>query len=354
MLNRLFLSGLILVLLSACGKQETSSEPTIKIRPAKLVTVSQASSSRSLSFPAIVEAEEAAELTFQVGGKIVVLDVLEGDEVNKGQIIARVEERDFQNSLSQAQAQFDNAETEYQRAVRLAEQDAVSQSVLETRKTNRDVAKAALDTAKKASSNTILRAPFSGYISKVHVERHQNIQAGSPIANIQSKEVVASINVPADLVARTPQFTPINTRVVLDAALNDSFPAVFKEAAGQADPASQTYSVSFRFSSPDNLAVLPGMTGKITTDFEFNNTSDIVPSGIAIPISSVIAEGDNLFVWRVDQNTMKISKTTISTGIGMQKEEVIVLTGLNSGDVIVAAGGSFLHDGMTIRAWEAK
>ncbi len=96
------------------------------------------------------------------------------------------------------------------------------------------------------------------------------------------------------------------------------------------------------------------MTGKITTDFEFNNTSDIVPSGIAIPISSVIAEGDNLFVWRVDQNTMKISKTTISTGIGMQKEEVIVLTGLNSGDVIVAAGGSFLHDGMTVRAWEAK
>lgn len=342
------------VLLTACSSPEDEVAITPKARPAKLVTVTQASMSRKLSFPALIEAEDSSELTFQVNGQITQLMVLEGDEVKKGQIIARVEERDFQNSLVQAQAQFDNAETEYQRAKRLADQDAISRSVLETRRTNRDVAQAVLDSAKKTSGDTVLRAPFSGFISKIFVKRFQNIQAKEPIAIIQSNEVVAIINAPADIVARTPQLEPMDVTVTLDSALNTALPAVFKEASGQADPATQTYEVSFKFSSPENLFILPGMTATVSTNFQFNELSDIVPSGIAVPVSAVVAEGDTLFVWQVDKETMVISRRPIVTGMGMSQKNVIVTNGLKDGDLIVAAGGAFLHNGMKVRAWKAK
>ncbi|WP_262695656.1 efflux RND transporter periplasmic adaptor subunit [Kordiimonas aquimaris] len=347
----LFTSALIL---AACSSSEDEVSDTPKVRPAKLVTVSDASTSRSISFPAIIEAENSSELTFQVNGQIIELSVLEGDPVEEGQVIARVEERDYQNSLVQAQAQYDNAETEYQRAKRLVEQDAISRSVLETRKTNRDVAQAVLDTARKAATDTVLRAPFSGFISKIFVERFQNIQAKEVIANLQSNEVVALVNAPADIVARSPQFEPENTAVMLDAAPNVSISAVFKEASGQADPATQTYQISFKFSAPDNIIVLPGMTATVSTDFQFNGSSDIVPSGIAVPVAAVVAEGDTLFVWRVDKATMEISKALIVTGTGMSEKEVIVTSGLNKDDLIVAAGGSFLHSGMKVRAWQAN
>ncbi|MEE9271869.1 MAG: efflux RND transporter periplasmic adaptor subunit [Robiginitomaculum sp.] len=353
MYNKIILLLILSLIFTGCKQPETVvSEP--KVRPAKLVTVSIASTSRSLSFPAVIEAENSSELTFQVSGQITTLTVLEGDDVKKGQVIARVEQRDFQNSLAQAQAQYDNAETEYQRAKRLADQDAISRSVLETRKTNREVARAALDTAQKTSSDTVLRAPFSGFISKVFVKRYQNIQAKEPIANLQSTEVVAVMNAPADIVARTPQLDPTDTHVILDAAPYMSLPAVFKEASGQADPATQTYEISFKFSRPENLFVLPGMTATLNTNFQFNELSDIVPSGIAVPVSAVIAEGEALYVWRVNPETMEISKAHVVTGHGMSQRNVIVTDGLNSGDLIVAAGGSFMHEGMKVRAWQNK
>ena len=62
--------------------------------------------------------------------------------------------------VHEAQAQYDNAETEYQRALRLAQKDAMLRSVVETRKTNRDIAKAVLDTASKTKGDTVLYAPF--------------------------------------------------------------------------------------------------------------------------------------------------------------------------------------------------
>ena len=353
-MRKIILPFVILMIgLSACQKAE-DVKPQTKIRPAKLITVTSASTSRSLNFPAVIEAENSSELTFQVSGQITQLTVLEGDEVKKGQIIARVEERDYSNSLAQAQAQYDNAETEYQRAKRLADQDAISRSVLETRRTNRDVAQAVLDSANKTKGDTVLRAPFSGFISKVFVKKFQNIQAKEAIANIQSNDMVAIINAPADIVARTPQMIPTNTNVVLDAAPDMSLPAVFKEASGQADPTTQTYEISFSFASPDNLFVLPGMTATLNTDFEFNGLSDIVPSGMSVPVSAVIAEGANLFVWRVNPKTMEISKAQIITGMGMSKQNVIVTSGVSSGDLIVAAGGSFLHEGMKVRAWQSK
>lgn len=351
---RLLTALLFLGALTACAPPEIVSEDAPKIRPAKLITVVQASTSRSLSFPAVIEAENSAQLTFQVSGQITTLTVLEGDEVTQGQVIARVEQRDYQNALAQAQAQFDNAETEYRRAQRLVDQDAISRSILETRRTNRDVAKAALDTANKTSGDTILRAPFSGVISQVFVKRYQNIQAKEAIANLQSREVVAIINAPADIVARTPQFTPTNTRVVLDAALNTALPAIFKEASAQADANTQTYKASFSFSTPETLIILPGMTARVDTDFQFNGDADIVPTGIGVPVGAVVARGDKRFVWRVDPDTMKISSAPITTGSGMSETEIIVTRGLQNGDLIVAAGGTFLNEGTTVRAWTAN
>lgn len=335
--------------ITSCG-EAPAPEVTETIRPAKLVTVGSASQQRILSFPAVVRAAQSAELTFPVPGEVVELNVLEGADVERGDVIAQLDQRDARNNLAQAQAEYQNAESEYRRAQRLREQDAISQSVLEQRQTQLEVRQATVATARKALDDTVIRAPFSGGVSRVLVEQFQNVQAKEPVAVLQSGETEAIVDIPGTIIARIPQLDPVNTRVILDAAPDLEIPAVFREAAGQADPNTQTYQISFTFDPPEGLFILPGMTATVRSTFNFKETNgDLVSAGIAVPLDAILAEGPDRFVWVVGDD-MTLEKRPVSLG-GDSTDNVTVTSGLEGGETIVAAGVSFLAEGMTVRAW---
>lgn len=339
----------LIATVAACG-EAPAPERIETARPAKFITVGTASQQRNLSFPAVIRAAQSAELTFPMAGEVVELNVLESADVSRGDVIARLDQRDARNNLTQAQAEFQNAESEYRRAQRLREQDAVSQSILEQRKTQLDVRQAAVATAQKALEDTVIRAPFSGGVSRVLVEQFQNVQAKEPIVVLQSGDTEAIIDIPGTIIARVPQLEPVNTRVILDAAPDLEIPAVFREAAGEADPNTQTYQVSFTFEPPEGLFILPGMTATVRSTFNFKGSNgDIVASGIAVPLDAILAEGPNRFVWVVD-NDMKLRKQAVALGQDTT-ESVTVTSGLDGGETIVAAGVSFLAEGMTVREW---
>ena len=341
--------GLGLFLVACSGRTETPAEPPV--RPIKLITVETSSNRLPLSYPAVIEAAQSSVLTFQVSGLLQELPVTEGQPIEEGALIAKLDQRDYLNSYNSAKAQFDNAESEFQRARRLSEQNAISRSVLEQRQSARDIAKAQFDTAKKALDDTELRAPFSGQIARVNVENFQNIGAQQAVATLQSAgSVEAVINVPARILAYVPQITPINTTVTLDAAPNVPIPARFKEASGQADPTTQTYRVRFSFSPPENLLILPGMTAKVDTTMIY--TGDQFDTGVSAPASAIMAEAEENFVWVVDQETMTVSKRKVTIGDERFFEEIFIVDGLADGDVIAGAGAAYLHEGMRVRAWE--
>ena len=161
-MERVSLAGIFAVFLavaSCSGPAEPVDQTSAEARPAKLVVATRSTLQRELTFPAILRAIESAELTFQVAGEIRELNVLEGEIVARGDVIARLDNRNNLNQVAQAQAEYDNAVAEFERAERLAAEDAISRSVLETRRTTRDIAEAGLDNAKKSLSDPVLRAP---------------------------------------------------------------------------------------------------------------------------------------------------------------------------------------------------
>ena len=105
-------------------------------------------------------------MSFEVGGILKELLVVEAQKVNQGDVLAKLDQRDLQAKLKSARAQFDNADAEYQRALQLIKGDVIfSRSTLEQRKSQRDVSKAQLETAEKALQDTVLLAPYSGNIA---------------------------------------------------------------------------------------------------------------------------------------------------------------------------------------------
>ncbi|MEL7029837.1 MAG: efflux RND transporter periplasmic adaptor subunit [Pseudomonadota bacterium] len=338
------------LVLAGCGGERGENQQEPPVRPAKIITVSEASDRRIVSLPAVVRAAQSAELTFETPGRVEDLNVLQAQEVEAGYVIAKLDQRNAQNNLQQAEAEYENAVSEFDRAERLFARDAISRSVLDQRRTQRDVSEVAVANAKKALDDTVLTAPFSGGISRVYVEQFQNIQAKEPIALIQSSDVEAVINVPGTIIARIPQLQRVGTTVVLDAAPGLKIPGQFKEASGVADPNTQTYEISFSFEAPEDVFILPGMTGSVSSTFVFQDANDLVASGVAAPLSAILAEGDGRFVWVVEPDTGGISKRAVSVA-NEPGETVTITEGLESGEQIVAAGVSFLFEGMRVRQW---
>ena len=342
--------ALALLVNAGCGGDNAEEVRETAVRPVKLITLSPASEVETVRYPAVVNAAQFSELSFQTGGLIEEIVVTEAQQVAEGDLIARLDQRDFQSQVDSARSQFENAEEEYQRGLRLIEQDAIARSVLEQRKSQRDIARAQLDTAEKALEDTVIRAPFSGVVAQVPVRERENIGSGQLVAALNGQgalEVV--IDIPARVIAESQEVQNRGAFVIMEAAPENRIEATFKEADLLADTASQTYAVTFTFSPPDDLVILPGMNATVELTGSRRSSAN-VSDRISVPLTAIASDGTSTYVWVVDQDTMTVSRrdVTVADGIG---ETAVVTEGLELGETIATAGASYLADGMQVRPW---
>lgn len=319
------------------------------VRPVKLITVAESSSLKTSRYPATINAGQTAFLSFPNAGLVEELNVREAQEVLQGDVIARLDQRTLLNDLSQAESSYKNAESEYQRAVTLFQENAIAKSVLDQRESQRSISKAQLDSANKALKDSVLTAPFDGVIASLSVEAGQNVGSGELIATvINTTELEVKINLPASVIVDARNQSNTSAEVILDAAQDSPIPADFKEATLLADSASQSFTVTFLFVPPDELVVLPGMnaTVQISGDVEVADMTTV-----SVPLAAISSDGDSHFVWVVDEGSMSVSKreVTVEQGIG---ESLVVSSGLAPGETIAGAGAVYLSEGMQVRAWE--
>jgi len=347
---------LSLILLSGCGDSSTPENvETVKdiVRPAKLLKIGQIKHNNLLNYPAVIEVSQQSQLAFQVSGKVEKLLVRDSDDVTQGDVLAQLDKRDYQSKLNVAKAQFDNAKAEYERAKQLINTNVISRSELAKKKTEYEVTNSQMVSAQKALDDTTLRAPFTGNIANVLIEPQETVQAGTSVITILSLEKLeAKINIPSSIILRAPKNPSQEPRafIVLDAEPSLKIDATFKELNLEADLNSQTYQVVFGFDAINSLNILPGMSATLWLE---PPTSEKPSISIDIPLTAIGTLGDATFVWVVDKKTMQVSKRNVvlKPGIG---ESLEVISGLQVGETIVAAGISALTNGNTVRPWVKK
>ena len=346
--SSIFICALALVLFACAPQQEEEMEALV--RPVKIEQVAEGSITQFLSLPAVVEAAEESVMTFQVGGLLNVMEVIEGDEVAQGALLARLDQRDFRNAVLSAQAEFDRADSEYARARTLIERDAISVAVLEQRRAQREAARATLDSAQKQLEDSSLTAPFSGIVADIHIETFESIAPQQPILTLQSDGLYdAVVQVPASVVIGYEQMELLEISFRPDGAPDLAIPGVMTEAASLSDPATQTFEVRFAFQSPESVTILPGMTGLVHVDYI--STADPNEGMLSVPVGAVVSGTGDPFVWLVDTETMTVSRQEVVLETG-NDGALLVAAGLNPGDTIVVAGGHYLSDGARVRPFE--
>ena len=336
------------VSLVGCGEKQEEAEPVV--RPVKTVVVGEAFMG-TRSFPGRIEASKRVEMSFRVSGSLVELPIDRGQDVKKGQMLARVDPRDYQIALNEAKAAFSKADADFKRYQSLYEKEAVSISDLDLHRAQRDVARARLDDAEVNLDYTYLRAPFAGVIGDRYVENFEEVAAKQVICSLHDLTGLDIIvDVPEQLIAGVRRSAETDAEVVaiFEAARDREFAVEFSEVAAQADPSTQTYEVRFTMPQPEGLNILPGMTAEIVA----RGSRDQEDTGeYIVPAGAVFASegGETQYVWLVDPAEMTVHRREVAIGQVTGTGSVEILDGLVAGDRIVVAGVSHLSEGRKIR-----
>ena len=344
--------GAIAVL--ACGDPPPVAEPIV--RPVKTVTIGEDTTANTREFSGKVEASQRADLGFEVAGTIVEFPVDESAQVKQGDLLARLDPRDYQARFDAEQAKVSQQRAEYQRSLKLFEAEVIAKQELERKLRAFEVAKSRLRTAQKALDDTRLLAPFDGVVARKLAEARESVQAKQPVLTFQNASVLEVVlDVPERTMAGArPGLTNeeiterTQPRVVVSAVDGRSFPARFVEYSTTADPVSGTYSVTVAFDRPDDVNILPGMTAKVIV------RAARAGSGAerSIPASAVIADtSGETVVWIGDPESMAVSRVTVKLG-GLRGGSVTIASGLEDGQIVAVSGVHQLRPGMIVRRIE--
>lgn len=324
--------------LSGCGK-ELPPVPEPDSRPAKLFTISVGNATFERHFPATSEAGDKAVLAFRVPGQLQTIDVVAGQRVKKGDVLASLNPDEYTLLAKQAEAQFKLADVQYQRYKKLRKDKVVSEQDFDQAKANHNSARATLEQAKANLRYTKLVAPYDGTISLVPAENHEYIAAKSGVLNIQTNQLMKVIfQLPDHLLSRFSTGINLTATMTFDAFPQNTYDLTFQEVDTEADPKTGSYKVTMIMERPEDTGILPGMAGSVHVAVESTGAT-------RIPEAALFEEQGDTFVWRVDDQGI-VSKAAVELNDKRQ-----VKSGLADGERIVVSGVSGIEPGIKVREW---
>jgi RND family efflux transporter MFP subunit len=348
----LFASSLFV---SACSEEEPPPpEPTVL--NVKMVEIGSAETSQTREYPGRIQAWQHSEMGFEVSGKIIELDFVEGMAVEKGDVLARLDLRDFEAEVKKAQANRAQAYADFQRYQKLFEEGVTSKAELEAKQQHFEVAEAELRQANKALEDAALTAPFSGVVARKLVDDFENVRAKQPVLILQDlTKLKTRVTVPeADMggearsESNEEMTAKIRPQVVVSSLPDRKFEAKIWEITMVADPVTRTFEATVYFPYPTGLNVLPGMTAKVIVQLTGEGGGHWVP-GVAVTAD----DEEQPMVWRVDPQEMVVHPVRVTVG-ALQGDLIEVTSGLEAGDLVATSGIQNLRDGARVRRYGRK
>lgn len=347
---------------SACSRPEPPPPPEVA-RPAKIITVEGPDALMIRSFPGEVRASDTADLAFRVGGELVEFPANRGIEVNQGDLLARIDPDNYQAAVNQAQAQYDLAVAQFNRAAELIDRKLIAQADYDQRLALMKVRKADLTRAQNNLDYTRMFAPFDGVIARRLAENFESVASGQVVLVMQTIEMIDIIvDVPESIIARVERTRanrdPQPVQVRFGSATDRTYQALYKEHETDADAATLTFKVTFSLPVPKNLNVLPGMSATVIADLSSLFAEEAVSTTL-VPIEAVFSAEDQPLdseykqVWIVNPDTMRASRRDVKVG-PLTGQKIAILEGLEEGEQIIAAGVNGVVQDMLVRPMQRE
>lgn len=350
--SALSLAVVAIVLLAAC-KTEDDSEADLPSRPVRAVTVTEQTLGNTVTLAGTIESQVQVNLGFRIGGRVLDRLVDVGDQVDAGQVLARLDPEDEENGLAAAEAslaaaegQLSEARDNYDRQRHLYDRGFVARAALdraETALTNTtsqvDAARAQLMIAKRRLNDTVLQSDAPGRVTMIGAEPGEVVQAGRVIVQLaRDGGIDAVFDVPATALEASPTDPAIS--VALSQRPSVQAEGRVREVSPRADPETGTFRVRVGLIDPPDALRL----GSTVTGTAFFGDVDM----IEIPAMALTRSETGPAVWVVDPDDLTVSLRDVEVDRFLPAS-VSIISGIVPGDVVVTAGVQALRPGQSVR-----
>ncbi|WP_209319735.1 efflux RND transporter periplasmic adaptor subunit [Ancylomarina longa] len=345
-ISRMIMFALLLSVGMLACKEESAVKREI-VQPVKVFKVDAKSSSFSKKvFTGLVKESREVKLAFQIPGPLVNLNVDEGQFVKEGDVVAVLDERDYQVQFESANANYENAKLQAERYGALYEKRSTSKSVHDQMQAAYKLAKAQKEAAENALRDTRIYAPFSGYVQSMFVENFEKVGAGQPIISLldlNHLELVVALSENGFLQYKL--FTKLQCNFehfpnkIFDLDLID----IEKKPNGD-----NFYKMRLAIDTK-NVHIVPGMVASVST---YLKTEE---NGIQkVPSESVFSKKGKSYVWKFNRTKSCVELKEVKLN-GFDSEGMVSIErGVSNGDIIVSAGVHTLREGQKVKMLSKK
>lgn len=320
----------------------TASEPALPVETANVLYGDVAATYQAT---ATLEPEHQAQVVAKQAGILIDVLVEEGERVEQGQLLARLEQDQYALKLQQIEATLRQLENELGRAEELHQRRLISADEFERIQASAEAQRAAHALALLDLTNTEIRAPIAGVVSERMVKFGNLITQHQPLFMIDDFDSLwAVMHVPERQLGMLQPGQA--ARLKADAFPGSVFEGEVLRISPVIDPETGTFAVTTRFSGRDGR-LRPGVFGRIQVVHDKRNGVPLIPE------EAVLNEDGNQSVFVLigdagEDGSRLVERRSIRTGFH-EAARIEVIEGLAEGDTVVTAGKNSLRDGARIK-----
>lgn len=279
----------------------------------------------------------------EFSGTLTSLTVKAGQKVTKGQILGRVDDAGMSQQLASAENQYALAKTTFERQKNLWDKKIGSEIQYLQAQTQMVSAQKAVAQIKAQLAKTVIRAPFTGTIDEVFVEKGEVVapsqQGLMRIVNLSNMYV--STTVPETYIGKLKIGTEVD---VFLSSLGKTYKGKVRQIGNFINPNNRSFGIEVSVPNPENL-LRPNQVAKLKIIDYVNKEATVVPTGI------IQEDGDGAkFVYTVENSNGKTGtakKVLVTTGKSSDNVTEI-LSGLAPNAIIITDGFNNISDGMKL------
>ena len=286
---------------------------------------------------ATLNANNQVDVIAQSSGRVDEVLAEEGDRVEAGDLLAKLDQSSALLDLSSAQAHYDNTKRIFERTEKLAQTNDVSSEEYANQKYQFELRRIQLVEARNRLANTEIRSPIDGVVTQ------RNIAVGASVSNNQRAfgvgdfdPLIAYIYIPE---REIESVRPGQRATVIPDAVDEEFAGRVALISPVVNPASGTVKVTIEVTD-DKSRLKPGMFAAVRVPTETR------PNVLVVPKKSVVVERDQSIVYIMADGIA----ARVQVELGLTHDDVVeVRSGLNDGDKVITVGQEAVRDQQAVR-----
>jgi len=290
-----------------------------------------------INLPAQIEPYEEVWVKAEVPGQVIEVLVKEGQQVNKGQILMKLDDRDFRTRLARIEANHELAKLNHERMNTLVKKRIAAPNKLDEIEAQLKDLTAQRNEAKLALSRTSITAPLSSFLNEITAKMGDYIGVGDPVAQILEIDTVkVTVGVPESDVAAI--FDLNEADVIIEALGKRRVKGKKIFLSRKPRTLSRLFDLELSVPNPDGR-ILSGMFARVEL------VKHVFKNALVLPLYAIIAQEGMHFVFIEKNGHAEKRRVTLGTLVG---SHVHITSGIKDGEKVIVVGHRILDNGQAV------